>query len=334
MMYHNRKAVYSLWLIVIFCLGSFFASVIAIYWFPTIPSDFSRSKRLLTFVEKELPQNSTLVFGNSIGMDGFDGKLFSYLSCVKNTYNLCSPGQNQLESLLLISSLNKSPKYVVHFFNSFELANQDYLSGNILNNYILAGYQPSHFVKETFLITANATNFQKTKQTKFQTAFYNRWLLTNYINVNFRNLLRNDLKLEKLTIELYYPRNYTTRLNDQQLQALIKQNNPTKALYNLKIDAIKREIIKRTAAYLKEKKTRYRVVFTPLNPELSNFKTGYHASIDSFCNHSKIANVRFVNFSHLLTKDQFVDHLHPSENGAIQITSDLAKKLNECSSRP
>ncbi|HAR19082.1 MAG TPA: hypothetical protein DCR46_00345 [Cytophagales bacterium] len=133
---------------------------------------------------------------------------------------------------------------------------------------------------------------------------------------------------------MYYPRNYTTRLNDQQLQALIKQNNPTKALYNLKIDSIKIEIIKRTAAYLKEKNTRYIVVFTPLNPELINFKTGYHASIDSFCNHSKIANVRFVNFSHLLTKDQFVDHLHPSENGAIQITSELAKKLNECYSRP
>lgn len=333
-MLFKRKAVFFLWLIIFIGLGSFFASFIAIYWFPTIPSDFSRTKRLLAFIENELPDKSTLVFGNSIGMDGFDGKLFTKLSCIENTYNLCSPGQNQLESLLLISSVSKSPKYIVHFINSFELAYQDYLSGNILNNYFLLNYHPSQFVKETFSITANSNSFLEKKQNKFRVAFYNRWLLTNYFNLNFRSLIRNDLRLEKLNTELYYPRNYTIRLNDQQLQSVLEQHNPNKPLASLKLDSIKIEVIKRTAKFLKEKNTQYIVVFTPLNPDLYNFKKGYHASIDSFCVNTKIANAHFINFSNLLSKDQFVDHLHPSSDGAIKITSELAKILNKCSSRP
>jgi hypothetical protein len=330
----NRKAVFFLWLIIYIGLGSFFASFIAIYWFPTIPSDFSRTKRLLAFVENELPVKNTLVFGNSIGMNGFDGKLFTKLSCIENTYNLCSPGQNQLESLLLISSVSKSPEYIVHFINSFELEYRDFLTNNTINYFLLMNYKPSNFVKKTLTLTTNSNSLNISNKNKIEISFRNRWLLTNYFNSNFRNLLRNDLRLEKLNTELYYPRNYSSRLKNQQLQPLIKQHNPIKPLYNLKIDSIKIEIIKRTASYLKEKNTQYIVVFTPLNPDLYNFNKDYHASIDSFCVNTKIANAHFINFSNLLSKDQFVDHLHPSSDGAIKITSELAKILNKCSSRP
>jgi lysophospholipase L1-like esterase len=75
------------------------------------------------------------------------------------------------------------------------------------------------------------------------------------------------------------------------------------------------------------------VVFSPINPELDNYKLPYHTLLDSFVLAQKIPNIKFINLSHLLEKEDFVDHFHPSASGARKITLELAKILNECSSK-
>lgn len=314
-------------------VGAILAVAISILWFPKIPSDFSRTNRLLQFLDNETPPNSTLILGNSIIMDGFDAKLFASKSCNASSYNLSSPGQNQLESLLLISSISKPTKKVVQFYNSTDLESQDFLSHQVIQNFLLFGYQPSDFVLQTLSITNNANSAELFKQNKVKLGFDSRWLLTNYINTNFRKLLRNDLTLDHIATELYYPRNYTSRFPDEQRIPLIKQFNPKAPKTDFSFNPIKLEVIKEIALKLSQSNTEYIVVFSPINPELDNYKPSYHALLDSFVVTQKIPNTTFINLSHLLEKEDFVDHFHPSANGAQKITRKLAKILNECSSK-
>jgi hypothetical protein len=314
-------------------VGAVLAVAISILWFPKIPSDFSRTNRLLQFLGNETPTNSTLVFGNSIIMDGFDAKLFASKSCNASSYNLSSPGQNQLESLLLISAISKPTKRVVQFYNSTDLESQDFLSHQVIQNFLLFGYQPTDFVLQTLGITNNASSTDLFKQNKVKLGFDSRWLLTNYINTNFRKLLRNDLTLDHISTELYYPRNYTSRFPDEQRIPLIKQFNPQKPKTDFNFNPIKLEVIKRIAEKLSKNNIEYVVVFSPINPDLGNYTDRYLALIDSFALAQKIPNTIFINLSQLLEKDDFVDHFHPSTSGAQKITQELAKTLNECSSK-
>lgn len=332
-MFISKKASKSLSILFFVFIGTALAVAISVSWFSKIPSDFARTKRLLQFIKNEAPINSTLVFGNSVIMDGFDARLFSEKSCITASFNLSSPGQNQLESLLLISSISNPTKRIIHFYNATDLENQDFLSPQTIQNFLLFGYQPSDFTLQTLSITNNASSIDLFNQNKVKLGFDSRWLLTNYVNTNFRKLLRKDLTLDHIATELYYPRNYTNRFPGSQRIPLIRQFNPKNPKTGFNFNPIKLKVMKRIAQKLSKKNTQYIVVFSPINPELDNYKSPYHTLLDSFVVTQKIPNTTFINLSHLLEKEDFVDHFHPSTSGAQKITLELAKILNQCSSK-
>jgi len=206
--------------------------------------------------------------------------------------------------------------------------------GSVINNFMLMGFKPNNFVQKTVSQTSSAKLLISFDINRFQLAFQNRWLLTNYVNMYIRNILRKDYTLDKLTSELYYPRNYTSRFSLSQRNKLINQFNPNKPIDSCVINETKINIFNKIGNYIANTNTQYIVVFTPINPELNNFKQGFHSSIDSFCINTKFPNVQFYNFSNLLNAEQFVDHIHPTEDGANTITKELAIILNSCSSNP
>lgn len=315
-------------------VGVGIGALICFCLFPKIPSDFARSKTLLHFVRTRVPSGATLVFGNSIVMDGFDAKLFSAKACSPECFNLSSPGQNQLESLLLIASLKTKPARIIHFFSSYDVGNQDYLSQQTIQNFLLYGYSPDAFVLESLAHTNNATSMSQFHANPVSLVFESRWLVTNYINTQFRNLLRKDLTLQHIATELYYPRNYTVRLPEQQRQSLINQFNPRQPVAAVGMDTVKLFLIKRIGQFLADKGIAYTVVFSPMNPALDHYMEGYKADVEAFCQTQKVPNTTFVNLSGLLSKEEFVDHYHPNAEGAKKITHELAQLLSKCSSRP
>ncbi len=326
-----KKATKPLFLLSLICMGGIAAAIISILWLPKIPSDFSRTQTLLSFVKNQAPSGSTLVFGNSVTMDGVNAKLFIKNSCTKTCFNLSSPGQNQLESLLLISSIASKPQNIIHVYSATDLGRQDFLSKQVINNFLLYGYKLNDFAKETLLKTNNATGISDFETNKLTLAFNCRWLLSNYINTNFRKLLRNDLTLDHLASELYYPRNYTSKFPENQRMPLIRQFNPKTTVSNFVFDSTKLVLIQKIGDFASKKGAKYVVVIAPINPELDNYKKEYFEGIDTFCKKQSFPNIQIINFSDLLTKDDFVDHIHPSESGANKITNELAKILNECS---
>jgi hypothetical protein len=328
-----KKATKPFFLLLLICVGGIVAAIISILWLSKIPSDFSRTQTLLSFVKNQTPSEATLVFGNSVTMDGFNANIFIKKSCSQTCFNLSSPGQNQLESLLLISSITSKPKNIIHLYLATDLNRQDFLSKQVINNFLLYGYKLNDFAKETLLKTNNATSISDFETNKLTLAFSSRWLLSNYINTNFRKLLRNDLALDHLATELYYPRNYTSKFPESQRMPLIRQFNPQTSVSDFSLDSTKLALIKKIGEFVNAKGAKYIVVIAPINPELDNYKNEYFEGIDNFCKKQSFPNIQFINFSNLLTKDDFVDHIHPSESGANKITNELAKILNECSSK-
>jgi len=304
--------------------------------FPLIPSDFSRTKRLLKFIQEENKANTTLVFGSSIAMDGVNTLLLDEIrACTpETTFNLSSPGQNQLESILLMSSFGESrPKRVVHMLNTLELGNQDFLSRRVIFNFLLFGYRPNQFVLNTLSITNNAPTLNEFASNRFAINFENRGLVTNFVNAGFRKWIRNDLLLAELEENIRYPRNYVSRLEDAKRLALIRQSNPSAEVRTFDMDSIKWEILKRTSLFLKAQGIEYTVVLSPVNPELSSYSSVYFQQLDHFFTTHPVPNVQFINLATFLTKEDFVDHIHPGESGAKKISAELAKRLPSCSSK-
>lgn len=321
---------------IVFCIGFgiLLAAGIGHLFFNKIPSDFTRTKHLLSFLQQEGQRPDLLLFGNSIAMDGFNAKEFSEKACSPKAYNLSSPGQNQLESILLISSIKSAPKTVVHLFNSGDLANQDYLSSQVVLNFILYDYSPNAFAKSCLSLTNSSPQLSYFSFPWIKTTFESRWLITNFFNTRFRSLLRKDLSLDFNETNFYYPRNYTTRFPDNKRLPLIKQFNPPESVQAFEPDSIKWKLIQKVGRHLKEQNIEYVVLLAPLNPELNNYKEHYFKELDAFINCHPLPNVRFINMSTLLSKEEFVDHVHPSGEGASKITDELAKQLSQCSSKP
>ncbi len=295
------------------------------YFYKVIPSDYIRSQLILETLKNKDLKSDAILFGNSILMAGINAKQLSEELSTKEIYNLSSTGQQLSESILYYDLVDASTKNIFQFINVEELIDTPIIRNPIVRNLRLYDYKISENTKQ-ILETVDIDYFETSM---FKVYIDSRGLFTNYINTGLRSVLRKDLKTDNLKTELYYPNTYTERISEIAYKKNIKRHNPINKLEKLNINLKVLTLLKNSASFLKEKNINYHVVISPINPDLINYTSSFKKSINIAFSMVNIPNLNVIDLSETLSSDLFIDHCHPTPEGAVLLTSTLATKFSK-----
>ncbi len=303
--------------------------LIAMFSVPSIHnqlgSDFVRTELILkTLKDKESPPDLVL-FGNSILMNGIDGQLLSKISGGTKVYNLSSSGQNLYESSLYYQEVPAGVKMVVQFVQAELLSDfpKNRFDDRVARNFYLYGYRPR---PETYrLLGDSLLNY-------FKEPFYeiyadSRAIVSTSINQSFRRVLRKDLNLRALATEIYYPYTYTTRLDSATYFRRIQVNSPPELMTTYQVSPEAVAVLNKMKDYFSDRGIEYKVVVFPINPDLSNFSDRYKSEAENILTNLTTTKFDLISMINLLNADEFIDHVHPTPEGAKKMTQAFAEKI-------
>ncbi|MEO0471349.1 MAG: hypothetical protein AAF206_17095, partial [Bacteroidota bacterium] len=188
-------------------------------------------------------------------------------------------------------------------------------------NFYLYGYRPS---EETFALLSDSV-LQYFQQSGWAIRFEGRGILINSLNRALRGGLREDLALDALNTDKYFPNPYTKRVSEAQYQKLIKRFNPSPQDAFTRISEAPIHLFQKIEASLAERNIRYHLVVYPINPDLSNMTTAARDSLSRQLEELPEDFPPTLNYVNALTPEDFVDHWHPSQSGADKLTQRLTE---------
>lgn len=311
----NIKELKNLKLLILLLIGAFVALVSVPFLFRFFPSDFKRTELILDKLEFG---NANLVsFGNSISMSALDTRVIEKNTFIRPAYNFSSTGQGLRESALFYQNLPSEIRYVIQFISIDELIELQSLKKPTIRSFILCGYNIES-ITSTFLQSETNIYFKKPK---FKIYLDSRNILTDFINTKVRQLVREDLQLDKIDKELYYPNPYTKRINPKAYNKNIERFNPKQQQIKFSPDKNTISLIRKLDSYLRKKSSiEFVLALSPINPDLYNYSGKYKKEIFEVLS-KNLKEIKIIDLTQILDDKHFVDHFHVSPSGAKIISN-------------
>ena len=291
------------------------------------PTDTTRVGFLLETLSQARDDPAVVVFGNSIMMSGIDARqLGDELPGNPVSWNCASTGQTLAESFLLTQSLSEDhPRLLVY---SFPLATEH---GSPLplvkwNAYYMYGFRPK---PETVEILGDAYGPDITAEITrphHVELFAARWAIRQLPDTQLRTMLRRDLNLARSERELLHPQRYQHAVAPDVFRRLLENRLA-------EVDGIETPIypgVVKLARSIDAAAARQqrRLVFLvpPVHPrEMELHGDRYRAAVRDF--EKTFSGTRVVDASRVLVESQFIDMLHPTNEGAEVLTHFLAERI-------
>ncbi|RMF97199.1 MAG: hypothetical protein D6741_10320 [Planctomycetota bacterium] len=304
-----------------------------------LPTDLSRSSRILEAERTVAGKPEICFFGNSVVMNGLDAKRLSEaLPEHPEIWNLSSTGQQLWESVLLQQDLPDSVQVVVQGVFANTLEEPPNIPPNKYNALVMYGFRPDEQTRrwaESYLDAASRDYFFASP---LRHRFDARWMLSGWFNTWVRSALRSDLTVDRAQTDLYYPRAYTRKVSDSalkhQLEKYIAGHPPGEFHPDPQTEALLVEL----AESYRRRGIRFVLWILPRHPEYSRRALGdeFKRGLADYLTRLQVDHgITVVNTLDSLPAERFVDGSHPDDIGAAILSQTFAADLKDvaiCSS--
>lgn len=322
-----------LWSIALFAGG-----LLGFYLLPQLfyifPNDMARVKNIYRAIHAdELSQPEIVVLGNSVVMNGIDGHLLSSrLSGEPVVWNLSSPGQNLLESGLILDQIeNQMQAVVLGILPGLLTEPQINIPKNKLIAYEIYGYELSSETSTMFSSVVDNETDELLHQPWWRTVLQSRWIVRAFIDNGIRTALRSDLTLERAQTDLFFPVAYTKKISADAKKSLIARLHVERSSADGNLSLENWELLEYYWAQLNKRGIKLYILVLPDHPNqrlLSD--AGYYENLEEDLANliEGKENFQILNLHDLLQQDDFIDHVHTYQTGAAKLTEALSNELN------
>ena len=293
-----------------------------------LPNSNKRFLHIKKYFHDKPKQNVDVIFlGNSIVMNGVDAKYYSKL-CTQTAFNLSTPGQSFFESLFVIENVTTPKKVVLGCTPQSLVSELKNIPPNNINSLFMFDYQLSDTAVSIIEKCQGEKTLKFYHQSFFQHNIYSRWIIFSGVNTFFRSLLRKDLQLKNAQCDMFYPRPYVKKISPRALLHIQKRRGVKRNHFAANPNRI--QFLQAFSAYLREKNIDFTLIILPEHPYIKNHTPAdFYQNMQRFLDHThKKLDFTVHNFYDILNKSMFIDHIHPSQQGAKKLTEVLAKKLS------
>jgi len=281
---------------------------------------------------EDLPKPEIVIMGNSVVMNGIDGQLMSKnLPQNPTVWNLSSPGQNLLESILILEEIDfPIQSVIIGILPDMLTKPQINIHKNKLIAYRIYQYRPSDETINIFSSTVDDQTRRLLNQSQWRTVVESRWIVRAYIDNGIMRSILNDLTWERAETDLFYPVAYTKKLSATRHESVIRQLHKQRGSEEGKLPFENQRILEYYWERLNKRGIKLYILILPEHPnQIKLSENGYYNNLehdlDSLVDGKN--NFYLINLYNLLPKDDFVDHVHPYQTGADKLTTSLAKQL-------
>lgn len=311
-------------------LGGVIAGVILMpYLFMALKHDLKRQyylKKAIT--EQEYPLPEIALLGNSIMMT-IDGHYLSQrISGNPVVWNFASTAQSPLESLLMFESLPPTVHRVILGISPDVLNRKIYIDYNKFIAYRLFDYKVTPAITKIVDELHDEKLSEVLSTPAYQLSFDSRWLVSASINTTVRDIIREDVDLEKGMQDLFHPFVYLTSIDQQKILREIQVKHKPRESFH--IEESTQLFFKKFNQLAKSKDIELSIIILPEHPLLSNItqENFYNNLIGEVENLKNTTAIPTYNCYNLLKSEHFVDASHPNATGAKIIVDNIVNKLN------
>lgn len=314
-------------------MGAVIAYLLLPSLFRAMPNDLSRLGKILVVLHSPRSQPKICFFGNSVVMNGIDGRRLSQLLPGRpEVWNLGGTGQQLWESVLLQQELPGSVEVVVQGVFADTLEQPPSIPKNKYNALVMYGFQPSQQTLEWAdrFLTDDARRYIHTQPFRYR--FDARWAIRSWFDTCLRGLVRRDLTIARAEQDLYYPRAYTRKVNEKTLRAQLQGFISLHPRAEFHPDPRTEALIGELARNYRRRGIRYVLWILPRHPEYQRRalgKTFTQRLTEYLTRLEQTYGVSVVNSLNALPAERFVDGSHPDEQGADLLCQSMVAKFKE-----
>lgn len=311
--------------------------------FAKIDTDLERTRFLLrtvTEIKKGTTPAPDMVFlGNSVTMNGVDAELVAKeLPNSPRIYNFSSTGQSVAEGYLYLQELPMEAKAVVLVVSPANLEDDGLPSEDVFNTFYMQGYRPNERTLESLSdvfkgVTDPKDPFKKPydvalfSRNDIQQRFRSRWAIAQVPDTEFRKKLRKDLDTSKSIRSLTYPAPYSKPIAAKNFEVLLPTYNKPRTTPEFAPLETQNKLITKLVEQVRADGKKIAIVLAPMHPARLSFAgPEFRRGIANWANKHSIG-CPVLDLSDSLTKDQFLDVVHPSREGAEIISKRIAEFL-------
>jgi len=300
-----------------------------------LPNDMARVKNIFEAIHHgESPLPEIVVLGNSVVMNGIDGRqMNSILPGNPPVWNLSGPGQNLLESGLILDEIDFPVRAVVlGILPGLLTEPQVNIPQNKLIAYKIYGYQPSTETLAAFSRIVDKDTENLLHQSWWRTVIQSRWIVRSFIDNGLRSALRSDLTLERAQSDLFFPVAYTEKISSAAQKSLMERLHVKRGQMDGYLSIENQQLLEYYWAQLNDQDIEFYVLVLPEHPnQIQLTHADYYKNLEQDLDQLDQEKMGFhvINLYDLLQEDDFIDHVHTYETGAIKLTEALVNKLLE-----
>jgi hypothetical protein len=298
--------------------------------FRSTPSDVTRIEVLLDALSSQDVAPEYIVFGNSVARDGIDTHVVSAaLPGEPVGFNFGSGGQSLAESSLFYQELPDSVETVIQLVHPDNMATADMVNQQKFNAFFMYGFRAEEATKER-LRAIHGARADILDASAFQHTFHSRWALRQILDSSLRRVLRTDMELDREVYELYFPNALETPMSPDRIGTYLE------GVYgNQKLPFVAQpRQVAQLRALVAAARDGGRNIFLfapPLNPLYLPYRSdGYKEDARAFLStFAAEEGVELIDLTDALPARQFVDALHPSAEGAREVSRMLGEQLRD-----
>lgn len=298
--------------------------------FRSVSTDLDRYAIVLDKLHENEADVSTIVFGNSVVMNGIDARrLAERAPAVTRAYNFSTTGQSTTESYLLHQELGSNVRSVVQLVPVTDVLRALPIDPNKYNALYMYGFRATPETR-AFLTGLYGDEIDSSLgASDLEQRFRARWALRQFVDTGIRELARTDLDLERARVDLYYPSPYTKRVREAIRTKLIGDEIGRWPPGPLELRPEKVATLREMARLAQASGRELLFLLPPIQPEVRRrIDPSYpRVFVDVLASIRDDYGARWVDATDLLPDDEYVDHVHPTAQGARELTDLVARSL-------
>lgn len=299
--------------------------------FVWIPTDVRRLGVLVDALQARKPEPQIVVFGNSVLMSGIDASfLTDRLPDEPLAWNCASNGQTFLEAFLLSQELSNNTESSIYGLSIRAGEEDEPLHPQKYNTLFMYGYRPHPRTLKTVGEIFDPQTTALLERSRLQQLFASRWAVRQFIDTQIRTILRPDLALTHSTFDLFHPQSYEERIDPSITERFLERRLEAFHQKGLLLPETTRDLAEKIAKTSGGTNRRIVFLFPPVHPVLFAARREEMLQIvGSFREEMAGAtDVHIVNALDLLGAEQFIDDMHPTNEGARILTTHLAQAID------
>lgn len=275
-----------------------------------VPNDFARTSVILdTVVSKHY---EVALFGNSVLMNGVNTHALD-----KRAYNLGSGAQGLSESMLYYQDIPENVNLIVQFMDVSALIHSDTLSREVVLNFTSKGYVPNAFTISLFEEKFSDITFRE--QLDFQKS-----KVHGGINSMMRDMFKSSNALANYA-DVYSPYQYIEKYAEDEIHRLIALHGPLHKVVHFESHENTIKQLTMIKTHLLTRNIDYKIVILPIHPDMTNYTSSFYRQLQQY--DFSLQGLDVTNYTRLLEKEDFIDHVHPNEKGREKLTEAIQKMI-------